>query len=117
MSHGAGLAAARAHGAAEIVDPRPFAQGSIKQAFSDYPHMGPVTPALGYSADQIKDLEKTIALAECDLVLFATPIQLTRILSLNKPAMRVRYEYQDAGQPTLEKVMRETLPNLFQQQG
>ncbi|KIX12433.1 cyclic 2,3-diphosphoglycerate synthase [Dethiosulfatarculus sandiegensis] len=117
MAHGAGLAAASAHGAAEIVDPRPFAQGSIKQAFCDYPHMGPVTPALGYSAGQIEDLEKTITLAECDLVLFATPIQLTRVLSLNKPAMRVRYEYQDAGEPTLEEVMRETLPDLFSKQG
>jgi len=111
MSFGAGLIAAKKYNASEIVDPRPWAVGTIKEAFHLYPHMGPVLPAMGYSQDQISDLEKTIHGTECDLVLFATPIQLTRILSINKPAIRVRYEYQDHGDSRLEEVILECLEN------
>ena len=105
MPFGAGLIAARQHGALEIVDPRPFAAGAIKETYRLYPHIGPVLPAVGYSQSQMRDLEETINRADCDVVLFATPIQLTRILSINKRALRVRYEYSDHGEPRLEEVL------------
>ncbi|MBI4799446.1 MAG: GTPase [Desulfarculus sp.] len=100
MAFGAGAVAARRLGAAELVDPRPFAVGSIAQAFSDYPHIGPVLPAVGYTPRQVSDLAATISQADCDLVLFATPIQLTRLLALDKPALRG---------PTLEQAIRQGL--------
>jgi len=109
MSFGAGLIAAKKYNASEIVDPRPWSVGTIKEAFHHYPHMGPVLPAMGYSQDQISDLEKTIHDTDCDLVLFATPIHLTRILSINKPAIRVRYEYQDHGDSRLEGALLDCL--------
>jgi len=109
MPFGAGSIAARVFGASEIVDPRPFATGSIRDTYRAYPHIGPLLPAMGYSAEQIADLEQTINASDCDLVLFATPIQLTRIVSINKPAIRVRYEYEDSGSPTLEEVLLDEL--------
>jgi predicted GTPase len=109
MPHGAGKIAAELYRASHIVDPRPYARGSIKEAYQQYPHIGPVLPAMGYSVAQIHDLELTINSVECDLVLFATPIQLTRILSINKLAIRVRYEYRDHGSPTLEEVLLKRL--------
>jgi predicted GTPase len=105
MAYGAGVIAARQYGAVEVIDPRPVAVGSIAHTYRLYPHIGPVLPAMGYSPDQICDLEETINRADCDLVVFATPIQLTRILSMNKPALRVRYEYRDHGQPLLEDLL------------
>lgn len=109
MPHGAGMIAAKMYEAAEVADPRPFAAGSIRQTYGNYPHIGPVLPAMGYSPKQVADLEKTINRADCDLVLFATPIHLTRILSINKPTLRVRYEYRDHGSPRLEEVLWEKL--------
>ena len=109
MAFGAGSIAARVFGAAQIVDPRPYATGSIKDIYKTYPHIGPLLPAMGYSADQIEDLEQTINASQCDLVLFATPIQLTRIVSINKPAIRVRYEYEDYGEPKLKDVLLDEL--------
>ncbi|MEN6319314.1 MAG: cyclic 2,3-diphosphoglycerate synthase [Syntrophaceae bacterium] len=109
MAYGAGFIAAGKYGAAKIVNPRPYAAGKIQEAYRLYPHIGPVLPAMGYSADQIHDLERTINDADCDLVVFATPIQLTRILSINKPALRVRYEYQDHGKPLLEECLLDRL--------
>jgi predicted GTPase len=109
MPFGAGSIAARVFGASEIVDPRPFATGSMRDTYRAYPHIGPLLPAMGYSAEQIADLEQTINASDCDLVLFATPIQLTRIVSINKPAIRVRYEYEDSGRPTLEEVLLDEL--------
>ena len=109
MAYGAGFIAAKKYNASEIVDPRPWSVGTIKEAFRLYPHMGPVLPAMGYSQDQISDLEKTIHDTDCDLVLFATPIQLTRIVSINKPAIRVRYEYQDYSDSRLEEVLLDCL--------
>ena len=106
MPYGAGCIAARTFGASEIVDPRPYAVGSIRQTYRTYPHIGPLLPAMGYSTEQISDLKETINAAVCDLVLFATPIQLTRIVSIDKPAIRVRYEYQDHGEPRLGEVLR-----------
>ena len=109
MAYGAGFIAAKTYNAANIVDPRPFASGTIKQAYRQYPHIGTVLPAMGYSKAQITDLEKTINDADCDLVVFATPIHLTRIVSINKPALRVRYEYEDRGEPRLEEVLLKRL--------
>jgi len=105
MSFGAGIIAAKQHHAAEIVDPRPYAVGTIGETYTGYPHIGPVLPAMGYNRQQIQELEHTINSVPCDLVLFATPIQLTRILSINKPAIRVRYEYKDHGKPTLKQTL------------
>ncbi|MFC1859822.1 cyclic 2,3-diphosphoglycerate synthase, partial [Thermodesulfobacteriota bacterium] len=102
MPFGAGVVAAKIYQASEIIDPRPYAAGSIKEIYQRYSHLDSVLPAMGYSKDQIHDLERTIENAECDLVLFATPIHLPRILSINKPTLRVRYEYHDYGEPTLE---------------
>jgi predicted GTPase len=102
MAFGAGTIAARAFGAGEIVDPRPFARGTLQETYRRYAHIGPVVPAMGYNAHQIRDLEETVNAADCDLVLFATPMQLPLVLSLRKPAIRVRYEYRDHGEPTLE---------------
>ncbi len=109
MPYGAGAIAAETYGAREIVDPRPYAVGSIKEVYIRYPHIGPVLPAMGYSRDQIYELESTVNNVDCDLILFATPIQLTRILSLNKPTIRVRYEYQDHNDFGLEDVLLEML--------
>ncbi|MFZ0612771.1 MAG: cyclic 2,3-diphosphoglycerate synthase [Desulfobacterales bacterium] len=109
MAFGAGLIAAEKHGAGTIIDPRPYAVGSLKTIYEKYPHIGNVLPAMGYNPGQIRDLEQTIAAADCDLVLFATPIHLPRILTIAKPTLRVRYEYQDHGTPRLEEVLLEKL--------
>ena len=95
MKYGAGHVAARQFGAAEIVDPRPFAQGSIKATFEKYRHVTDVLPAMGYSDKQVAELEATIDATPCDLVLVATPIDLGRILKINKPATRVLYELDE----------------------
>lgn len=105
MPFGAATIAARRFEAREIADPKPYAAGSIKEAFDRYPHLGRQLPALGYSDEQVRDLEATINAVDCDLILFATPINLTRLLSINKPALRVRYEYEDHGPPLLEDVV------------
>ena len=109
MPFGAGVVAAESFKAAEIIDPRPFAKGSLKETYSVYPHIGNVIPAMGYSPDQINDLEKTIDSADCDLVVFATPIHLPLVLKIKKPTLRVRYEYQDHGKPTLKELISERL--------
>jgi predicted GTPase len=105
MPFGAGIVAAETFKAAEIIDPRPYAVGSLNETFAVYPHIGNVIPAMGYTTDQISDLENTINQADCDLVLFATPIHLPLVLNIQKPSLRVRYEYQDYGQPTLEELI------------
>lgn len=106
MAYGAGWVAARRFGAAEIVDPRPYAVGSIVETYQKYPKTGAILPAMGYGGEMIRDLEKTINNAAVDLVLSATPIDLTRILKINKPLQRVRYELQEIGQPTLEDLLK-----------
>lgn len=105
MPYGAGYLAARRCGAAEIVDPRPHAVGSIRATFEKYPHVGPVLPAMGYGERQIRELADTIQAAPCDLVLFATPIDLPRLMPIHKPALRVTYEYADHGEPDLETLL------------
>jgi len=107
MAYGAGWVAARRFGAAEIVDPRPFAVGSILDTYKKYPGTGKILPAMGYGADMVKDLETTINNADVDMVVSATPIDLTRILKVNKPMQRVRYELQEIGLPSLVDVLKE----------
>ena len=111
MSFGAGILAARKFGASEIIDPRPYAVGSIREAFQRYPKTGAVLPALGYSAKQIAELEATINAAPVDLVLIATPIDLRRIVKIKHPTVRVRYELKEIGQPTLADILKERLAN------
>jgi predicted GTPase len=101
MTFGAGVIAARNYGAAEIVDPRPYLVGSLKDTFDAYPSIGPVLPAMGYGNAQVQDLEKTINAVACDMVVAATPIDLTRLVTIEKPILRVRYDYGDHGEPTL----------------
>jgi predicted GTPase len=110
MSFGAGVLAARAHGAAQLIDPRPQAVGSIAETFRKYPHVGPVLPAMGYHPQQIRELEATIAAIDCDLVLFATPIDLPRLLSIRQPTLRVCYAYCDHGTPTLAEALAARFP-------
>lgn len=112
MSYGAGVIAAKRYGAAEFVDPKQHAAGSIKNTYSQYPNIGAVLPAMGYSKNQIQDLELTINRAECDLVLCATPIDLPKLLSINKPIVRVRYEYKDRDNPILADVLLECLKKI-----
>jgi predicted GTPase len=111
MAYGAGYVAARRFGAAEIVDPRPFAVGSIAATFVKYPKTGPILPAMGYGEAQTRDLEATIAKSDVDMVIIGTPIDLTRVLKINKPFQRVRYELQEIGQPTLEDILKEKFGN------
>lgn len=110
MEFGAGVVAAQRYGAAEIVDPRPYAVGSIKATFDDYPGTGPVLPAMGYGAQQMQDLEETIRATPADVVLVATPIDLSRLISIGQPMQRVRYELQVIGQPTLSEILQERFP-------
>jgi predicted GTPase len=105
MAYGAGWVAARRFGAAEIIDPRPWAVGTIKATYAKYPKTGPVLPAMGYGEAQTRELEQTINAIDCDLVIIGTPIDLKRIVKINKPAQRVRYELQEIGQPTLEDIL------------
>jgi predicted GTPase len=105
MSYGAGVVAARKYGAAELIDPRPFAVGSIAETFAKYPHMGNLLPAMGYGREQMKELEQTIDASDADLVVVATPIDLRRTIDFQKPALRVRYELEVIGKPTLEEVI------------
>jgi predicted GTPase len=109
MAYGAGWVAARRFGAAEIVDPRPYAVGSIAQTYAKYPTTGSVLPAMGYGDAQVRELEQTINNAQADLVLIGTPIDLGRLLDLNKPAQRIRYELQEIGEPTLSQVLADRL--------
>jgi predicted GTPase len=106
MSYGAGWVAAQRFGAAEIVDPRPYAIGSIKETYAKYPTTGAVLPAMGYGDEQTRELEETINRADVDLVIIGTPIDLERIVNINKPTQRVRYELQEIGQPTLEDLLK-----------
>lgn len=109
MKYGAGVIAARKFGAQELVDPRPWAVASIRDTFQKYPDTGTVLPAMGYGEKQMRDLEETINATECDLVISATPIDITRVIKPNKPVLRVRYELQEIGEPTLEGILRERL--------
>ncbi len=108
MKFGAGTLAAKSLGAEEIVDPRPYTVGSIAETYKKYPHLGAVLPALGYRADQMRELEMTINSTPCDIVVLGTPTDLGRLLNLNKPATRARYELQEIGSPNLEEILSRT---------
>jgi predicted GTPase len=112
MAYGAGVIAACTFRAGAIIDPRPYAVGTIKETFDRYPCLGCVLPAMGYSRTQIADLQHTINAVDCDLVLFATPINLPRLLTIDKATLRVRYDYQDHGEPRLCDVLLRRLAEL-----
>jgi predicted GTPase len=105
MSYGAAVLAAKQGGASELVDPRPFAVGSIKETFAKYPHVTELLPAMGYGRGQMEELRETIARSDADLVLIGTPIDLRRIIKLDKPALRVTYRLQELGEPTIASVL------------
>ena len=105
MTYGAAVVAAREHGAAQIVDPRSAAVGTIKEAFAQYPGIGPLLPALGYGDRQIADLQATIDRVDCDLVLIGTPIDLRRLVRFSKPVQTVGYELEEIGKPDLSDVL------------
>jgi predicted GTPase len=107
MKYGAGMVAARQLGAAEFIDPRPFATGEIKATFEKYPNIGTLLPAMGYSDQQLKDLETTINASGADVVVIGTPMDLRRIVNIKLPAVQVGYDLQEIGHPTLEDVLRE----------
>jgi predicted GTPase len=107
MTYGAAVLAAKAGGASELVDPRPFAVGSIKETFAKYPHMTQLLPAMGYGRKQMEELRETIARSDADLVLIGTPIDLRRVIELDKPALRVTYNLQEIGEPTIAQLLAE----------
>ena len=105
MKIGAGVVAAEKYGAAELIDPRPFAVGKLAETFEIYPNIGRLLPAMGYGAQQIKDLEETINKTECDSVVIATPIDLNRLVNIEKPNTRVYYDLQEIGQPNFDTIL------------
>jgi predicted GTPase len=107
MTYGAAVLAAKQHGAAELVDPRPFAVGTIAETFEQYPNVGTLLPAMGYGREQMEDLRETIERCDADLVLIGTPVDLRRLIELDKPALRVTYKLQEIGEPTLKDVLGE----------
>jgi predicted GTPase len=107
MKLGAGVVAARKYGAASLVDPRPFTVGKLSETFQIYPQIGTLLPAMGYGEQQLKDLETTINQSDCDSVIIGTPIDLNRLIHINKPNTRVYYDLQEIGEPTLKTVLDE----------
>ncbi|HIB03566.1 MAG TPA: GTPase [Candidatus Marinimicrobia bacterium] len=105
MKFGAGVVAAEKFGASEIVDPRPWITGTIAETFETYPDIGKLLPAMGYGEQQIKDLESTINAADCDAVLIGTPIDLRKVLHIEKPSVRVTYDLKEIGKPTVAEVL------------
>jgi len=112
MKYGAGTIGANKAGALEIVDPRPYAVGTITETFRKYPDTGPLLPAMGYSDEQVRDLEETINNTNCDAVVIGTPIDLNRVVNIKKPSTRVRYEIKEIGELTLEQVIDEFLKKV-----
>jgi predicted GTPase len=107
MTYGAAVLAAKQHGAAELIDPRACAVGSIAETFERYPHVGALLPAMGYGRRQMEDLRETIERCDAELVLIGTPVDLRRLIQLDKPALRVTYKLQEMGEPTLKDVLAE----------
>jgi len=105
MEYGAGVVAAKKYGAVELVDPRPYTVASITKTYEKYPRIGTLLPAMGYGDKQVKDLEKTINATKCDSVVIGTPIDLAKIIKINKPSVRVRYDLQEIGYPALADVL------------
>lgn len=109
MKYGAGIVAAEQHGAAELIDPRPFAVGSIAETFEKYPEIGILLPAMGYGAEQMKDLEETIAASGADGIVIGTPIDLRRVITIDQPSTRVRYDLEVIGTPDLAEILKPVL--------
>lgn len=109
MKIGAGIVAARKFGASECIDPRPYTVGKLTETFKIYPNIGNLLPAMGYGEQQVKDLETTIEKADCDAVIIGTPIDLNRIIKINKPNTRVYYDLQEIGKPDLTDVLDDFL--------
>ena len=112
MRFGAGVVAAQKFGASEIIDPRPYATGSIKKTYQKYPHIGFLLPAMGYGQEQIKELESTIDNSDAELIVIGTPIDLSRVMKINKEYVRVRYELQEIGKPDLKEILMKHFQNL-----
>ncbi|MCL2087155.1 MAG: cyclic 2,3-diphosphoglycerate synthase [Oscillospiraceae bacterium] len=112
MKIGAGVVAARRFGAAELVNPKPFAVGKLAETFATYPNIGTLLPAMGYGEEQMSDLSATIDKVDCDSVIIATPIDLNRVIKINKPNTRVEYNLSEIGSPNLENVLEKFLKNL-----
>jgi predicted GTPase len=107
MAYGAAVLAAKANGAAELVDPRPFAVGSIARTLEEWPHIRELLPAMGYGREQMQELRETIERSDADVVLIGTPIDLRRVIEFDKPALRVTYRLQELGEPTLAELLAE----------
>ncbi|MEM2522963.1 MAG: cyclic 2,3-diphosphoglycerate synthase [Candidatus Bathyarchaeia archaeon] len=105
MPYGAATILAKQLGASELVDPRPYAVGSIREAYEEYPHLGAVLPALGYGEKQIAELDETISHTPCDVVVIGTPVDLRRVIKINKPTVRVKYELKVLGPTSLEQIL------------
>ncbi|MFO7612104.1 MAG: cyclic 2,3-diphosphoglycerate synthase, partial [Clostridia bacterium] len=111
MKIGAGTVAARRCGASEIIDPRPYIVGKLKDTFKTYPNIGALLPAMGYGEQQVKDLEATIENAQCDSVVIATPIDLNRVVNISKPNTRVHYDLQEIGSPNFKEILADFVEN------
>jgi len=109
MPYGAATIMAKQLGASELADPRPYAVGSIKEAYEEYPHLGAVLPALGYGEKQIEELKETITRTPCDVVVIGTPVDLRRVMEINKPTVRVKYELKVLGPLSLEQILEDFL--------
>jgi len=109
MAFGAGVLAAKQYGAGEIVDPRPYAVGSIAEVFVKYPHIGNLLPAMGYGLSQMEELRETIHRTPCDVVIIGTPVDLRKLISIDKPTDRVRYHFREIGTPTLQELLESRL--------
>ncbi len=109
MTYGAAVVAAQKFGAAELVDPRPYTVGTITETFEKYPEIGTLLPAMGYGDQQVRDLEETINKTDCDVVIIGTPIDLRKVVNLNKPAVRVKYDWQEIGKPDLTDALKKIL--------
>jgi len=112
MKIGAGIVAAKRFGAAEIIDPKPFATGSLVDTYKKYPHIENLLPAMGYGEEQMRDLATTIERADCDTVVIATPIDLGRVIKIDKPNTRVEYSLQEIGHPDIEDVLRDFIAKI-----
>jgi predicted GTPase len=112
MAYGAGTVAAVKFGASKLVDPRPYTVGTISKTFRTYPDIGVLLPAMGYGEQQMNDLEKTIAQTECDTVIIGTPIDLRRVIRIEKPSVRVSYELQEIGKPDLADILKDKLTKI-----
>ena len=109
MAYGAGMIAAEKLGAAQLIDPRPFAVGSIKKTFEKYNHLEKLLPAMGYGQNQIAELAETINRSPAETVIIGTPIDLRRVMKLDKPAVRVRYELEEIGTPRLAELLQRVM--------